>query len=190
MRPDIVPIDTRNLDPMDLHTVTVSDAEGGEPHHVAVITVDPADTGHGYRDNGYCDNGYLAIGPLTTLMASIPDAARSVVLTTGPTSETLLSLAVEGLMAVTVVQGTDAVKLVADGMVVSTLDRNHVVVARLPVTVPTALLVTALGDATAGGVDRIHLTDLTSRIDPGRLRLLPPDTSDSGGPPADIHHTE
>ncbi len=163
---------------MDLRTVTADGTDGGEPPLVAVITVDPTETG----------NGYLDVDPLATLMVSIPEAAASVVLTTGPTSRALISLALDDVVAVTVSAGTDAVKLVADGMVVSTLDRNQVLVVRLPAAVPTALVGTVLRDAAAGGLDRIHLTDLTSRVDASLLRFLDPVGADSDGSTDNRHH--
>ena len=114
----------------------------------------------------------LDVARLRTAVGELDDGVATVVVT----SERLAPDALDRLLAharplATGRAGVDAVKRVAAGRIIETLDRQTLYIASLPIVTDRAVLVAVLA---AAATERCAIADL---VDPGRLPIALVDTS-------------
>lgn len=106
------------------------------------------------------DGAEIEVGPLRTQIAALPSDTGVVVLATGEIDErAATALASHRVPAATARTGTDAIKRVARGRLVETLDRDRLYVLRLPATTRRDAVVEML--ATCQG-ERCLVADLVA----------------------------
>ena len=92
------------------------------------------------------DGAEIEVGPLRTQIAALPSHTDVVVLAAGEINErAAAALASHGVPAATARAGTDAVKRVAEGRLVETLDRDRLYVLRLPAAARRDAVIARLG---------------------------------------------
>jgi 2-C-methyl-D-erythritol 4-phosphate cytidylyltransferase len=121
------------------------------------------------------DGAEVEVRPLRTAIAELPPEIDLVVLTARPMEESAANaLAAGGVPTATAHAGTDAVKRIADGILVETLDRTRLYVLRLPAAVDRHVVLATL-DRCQGA--RCLVADLVA---PGRS--IPTLVDDEGRP--------